>query len=111
MRMWKVDPTLLCRKHLLGEHLEMHIFANGMAEGNFYPGFVDGGLVELHSVDSRHEELVDEMTSRGYNHRSPIAPHYEQEAGQVNVAQNLLVLRERCQQCRERQDVRAAFHS
>ena len=26
MRMWMIDPTLLCRKHLLGEHGELHKF-------------------------------------------------------------------------------------
>jgi len=24
MRMWMIDPSLLCRKHLLGEHNEIH---------------------------------------------------------------------------------------
>lgn len=24
MRMWMIDPKLLCRKHLLGEHNEIH---------------------------------------------------------------------------------------
>ena len=26
MRQWMVDPRLLCRKHLLGEHVENHMF-------------------------------------------------------------------------------------
>jgi hypothetical protein len=26
MMMWMIDPVLLCRKHLLGEHGEIHKF-------------------------------------------------------------------------------------
>ena len=26
MRMWLVPPQLMCDQHLLGEHLEMHMF-------------------------------------------------------------------------------------
>ena len=26
MRMWMIDPTMLCTKHLLGEHVELHMF-------------------------------------------------------------------------------------
>lgn len=25
MRMWMVDPTIMCRQHLLGEHYELHV--------------------------------------------------------------------------------------
>jgi hypothetical protein len=105
MRMWNVDPKLLCRQHLLTEHLEMHCFANGMNEGNEYHGFVRNGTVDLEHVDARHEALAQEMLTRGYKHKSPMVPHYQFKGGKVDVARNLQILSERCQGCRERQGV------
>ena len=33
MRMWNVDPKLMCNKHLLGEHVEMHMFFGTIQKG------------------------------------------------------------------------------
>lgn len=98
-----MDPKVLCRRHLLGEHLETHMFANGLAEGNMFQGFADSGLVELDYVDQRHDELVAEMSARGYNHRSPLVAHYQPRSGHVDVKNSLQVLRERCKDCADRQ--------
>ena len=50
MRMWLVNPALLCRQHLLGEHVEMHMFAGHILEGYvLYPRFL-GDRVELPAV-------------------------------------------------------------
>jgi hypothetical protein len=34
MRMWLVDPALLCDKHLLGEHGELHKFQHCFVKGH-----------------------------------------------------------------------------
>ena len=33
MRMWNVDVTKMCNKHLLGEHVEMHMFVGIIIKG------------------------------------------------------------------------------
>ena len=33
MRMWMVDPQIMCRQHLLGEHTEMHMFVGTLKRG------------------------------------------------------------------------------
>ena len=33
MRDWKVNPKLLCRQHLLGNHLEVHMFVGTLRRG------------------------------------------------------------------------------
>ena len=75
MRVWDVDPSQLCRQHLLGEHRELHGLWNILKRGGggywHHPetqrwvGY-DGALWV------RHEALVREMSSRGYNHKSPL---------------------------------------
>lgn len=75
MRIWDVSPTILCRKHLLGEHRELHALWTIITEGK--KGYVNDPetkrwLGKLHALYNRHDELVDEMSKRGYNHQSPL---------------------------------------
>jgi hypothetical protein len=75
VRIWDVDPRLLCRKHLLGEHRELHGLWNiHVLEKSGYSRHPEtirwaGKLAALHA---RHELLVEEMTRRGYRHGSPL---------------------------------------
>jgi hypothetical protein len=99
MRMWGVEPGLLCRGHLLGEHLEMHMFAGAAAAGRSLKGYLLGGLVEVHNIGRRHRELAREMLARGYRHRSPLRLPRLRELGKVDIGGNLAELRRRCPEC------------
>ena len=59
--MWLVDPNLLCNRHLLGEHLEMHMFIGTIKKGSKINGYVEGGLCDPTKIIFRHDELADEM--------------------------------------------------
>lgn len=72
MRMWLVDPATMCRKHLLGEHVEMHMYLGSMLRRGQMTGYLEGNLLEPAVLFSRHEELAAEMASRGYKHASPM---------------------------------------
>lgn len=72
MRMWGVDPKFLCRNHLLGEHVEMHMFAGTIRKGISIQGYIDKKLVNPRLIKVRHDILVEEMKSRGYNHNSDL---------------------------------------
>jgi hypothetical protein len=101
MRMWMVDPKLLCRKHLLGEHGEIHKFRHNFVKKHKMNGRM--GQIEPAQMESRHNELSIEMTRRGYNHNSP----YEQPDIShlpemiVDVQESLAELCRRCEECRE----------
>mgnify|MGYP006173157627 CR=1 FL=1 len=77
MRIWDLDPALLCRAHLLGEHRELHGLWNILTQGK--TGYRrhpetrrwEGKLAALHR---RHEALAAEMGRRGYAHASPLDP-------------------------------------
>ena len=77
MRIWDLDPALLCRQHLLGEHRELHglwnIHTLGRRGYRAHPETVrwEGKLAALFA---RHERLVEEMRRRGYHHASPLDP-------------------------------------
>lgn len=77
MRIWDIEPELLCRSHLLGEHRELHGLWNILTRG--LRGYArhpetrrwEGRLAALYL---RHEALVREMDRRGYRHQSPLDP-------------------------------------
>lgn len=73
MRMWMTDPEKMCRKHLLGEHVETHMCLAIIKAGKSMTGYVTNNLVEPLSLMHRHEELAHEMARRGYNHKSPMS--------------------------------------
>ena len=104
MRMWGVPPQSLCRKHLLGEHVELHMFVGAINKNKSLSGFIEKNLVDILQIASRHTILVDEMARRGYNHQSEL-PEFEyepEEKGTVDVEANLNELSRRCPDCAHR---------
>ena len=75
MRIWDLEPCVLCRQHLLGEHRELHGLWNILTLGkrgySHHPETRrwEGKLAALYA---RHTALVAEMTRRGYAHHSPL---------------------------------------
>lgn len=103
MRQWNVNPAFLCTQHLLGEHCEMHMFSGCWCKGTSLTGYIDNGLIEIHSFIKRHDELAREMLKRGMNHKSPLSGEVTgDEIGYVDVEQNIKELKRRCKKCRER---------
>ncbi len=100
MRMWKLDPGRMCDRHLLGEHNEMHMFVGCILKGKSIAGYISRGLVEVHSIRERHDELAREMARRGFRHLSPLPEFPEFVAGRVDVEENIKELRRRCRRCR-----------
>ena len=75
MRVWDLDPGLLCRDHLLGEHREIHAVWSILTEGRRgYRNHPETRRWEgkLAALWARHERDVAEMRRRGYRHRSPL---------------------------------------
>lgn len=104
MRMWLVDPQTLCQRHLLGEHVELHMFVGTILKGNSISGYCHSGLCDPSKIITRHEELVAEMLRRGMQHNSPLKEFIVPDIlGVVDVANNLLDLAYRCSTCRKRQ--------
>ena len=106
MRMWMLPPEGMCRKHLLGEHVELHMLLGNMRRGKSIEGFLSGGLVDPQQLFARHEELVTEMTRRGFKHTSSIdacecASLAAQYAGRtsISIAANAAELHRRCPDC------------
>jgi hypothetical protein len=72
MRQWLINPRCMCVKHLMGEHVEHHMFVGSMKKKTRIDGFLENNLLEPMLLESRHAALADEMLRRGYNHKSPL---------------------------------------
>lgn len=99
MRQWMVDPRLLCRKHLLGEHVESHMFIGTLKKGKSLKGYINKGLVEVHNIKKRHKALAKEMKRRGMNHQSPLEDVPLYVLGKVDAEENIRELKRRCPDC------------
>lgn len=109
MRMWNVSAKFLCKNHLCAEHRELHALLGSMRKGISMDGYIRNGLVELDKIHSRHTSLAHEMTSRGYNHKTPIKKEeLTQELkkykkyGSVMPWNSMVELARRCPECRKR---------
>lgn len=97
--MWNVESRYLCRNHLLGEHVEMHTFVGCIRKFIRLDGYISKGLVEIHNIVKRHDELAKEMKRRGIQHNSPLVCSRLWEAGKVDVKKSEEILRGRCKKC------------
>ena len=91
MRMWMVNPRIMCRQHLLGEHVEIHMFIGTINRGKSVKGYLEKGLLEVHNLYNRHEELVKEMKWK-----------FVEKVGIIDKERNLNELISRCSKCEKR---------
>lgn len=79
MRIWFVSVSELDDRHLLGEHVELHVMANALIRGG--GGWYNHPATQmfrgkLGALYRRHEQQVAEMRRRGFTgHRTPFPVH------------------------------------
>lgn len=77
MRIWDVDPKLLCQKHLVAEHRELHGLWNILTKHECKGGYSKHPetlrwVGKTKALFNRHKTLVEEFNQRGYNHQTPL---------------------------------------
>ena len=109
MRMWMVEPVLMCSQHLRGEHVELHMFVGALCKRKSISGYIANDLLQPLAIQARHEQVIAELAKRGgWRHRSPIEQppiehlSTEQLNHVVNSEDSLAELLRRCPRCRER---------
>jgi len=95
MRIWDVNVKHLCRKHLLGEHRELHGLWNILTKGEGRGGYshhpeTKRWVGKTQALYNRHEALVKEMIKRGYNHQSPLDKRLVQGDGSQKIFINTI---------------------
>jgi hypothetical protein len=77
MRIWDVDPKLLCQKHLVAEHRELHGLWNILTKHGGNGGYSKHPetlrwVGKTKALFARHEALIREFRKRGFNHHTPL---------------------------------------
>ncbi len=117
MRMWLCNPRILCTKHLLGEHVELHMFVGCINKGFQIDGYLRNNLLQVDKILRRHNELKKEMINRGMNHKSDIVitkkliEYYGDYDHEIDTQCALNELLRRCSKCKDRYDKLAGEHS
>jgi len=108
VRIWDINPEILCRNHLLGEHRELHalwsIIVNKKKGYSKHPETLRW-VGKLKALYNRHELLVKEMKKRGYAHNSTLdkklaTGEEEQDEFIDNPDEQIKILREKGCDCK-----------
>ena len=101
MRLWLVNLKVMCNQHLLGEHVECHMFVGSINKGKNLDGYIKGGLLQFDKLVDRHKQLAEEMERRKMNHNSPlpVITKILKQNGKVDSEGNYKELCRRCEAC------------
>jgi hypothetical protein len=108
MRMWMVDPRIMCFKHLCREHCEVHRLVANLRKGRDVRSYLLRQVIDISSIYARHKELEDEIMARGGKLDSPLsvaecvafARWYGSTT--VNIGRSLADLSDCCKECRKK---------
>ena len=108
MRMWMVNPKIMCKQHLIGEYRELFTFMGAVREKKSISGYIKNNLLEPLSVKNRYEVLKSEMINRNYKPKKEFIVQdmnyisKKELNNKVNVHKSLNDLLNRCPECKKR---------
>lgn len=107
MRQWHVPCECLCDKHLLGEHVEHHMFSATIRDKKSIAGYIEDKLLWPHTLKVRHDTIASEMLARGMKHTSEYVKYdppfvLYTEFTETDQHNNPREIARRCMDCRER---------
>lgn len=95
-----VNPRIMCRQHLLGEHRELHAIAGMIRKRGALTASRE--FVEARLMHERHAEIETEMRRRGYVPRTAFPSVEPIDFGSVDREASMRELTRRCTVCRAR---------
>jgi len=98
-----LDPRIMCKKHILGEHGEIHKHRHNFVKKHSIKGRIFPIVqIEPASMKKRHDELAKYLNHKSEYEMPDIShlPHNQREA---KVDKNISIsdLSERCEVCRK----------
>jgi hypothetical protein len=108
IRMWMVDPRIMCTRHLCQEHCEIHRLVANLRKGRNVRKYLLQQVIDISSIYARHEEIEDEIIARGGKLDSPLSAvecvAFARWYGSVtiNMSRSLSDLSSCCKQCQKK---------
>lgn len=100
--MWNLPLRFICATHLVMEHNYIHQMYEAIKKGMSVKGFITGGFLDTKLIQTRHDDIEDEMSYRGFvSKRTPI--QYKDKIKEGNISQlNAMIEIKKCEDCRKR---------
>lgn len=115
MRMWMINPKMMCNKHLIEEHAGLHKFLSNIKFKSCLKRAVESKRIELISYQERHDLLEKEITNRNNKTKPtpitmPDLSHIEKEYFiHIDRAQSIRALCTLCNKCADKMSVKVGF--
>lgn len=114
MRMWMVNPKVMCREHLLGEYRELFTFLGTLRKKKRVDGYIRNDLLEPLALLARYHVLRDEMLRRGYRPRKVFTfvmsdldyLSEEHRNHRIDRSRSFCALVDRCPTCRRNAELK-----
>jgi hypothetical protein len=102
MRMWMIDPRLMCSQHITGEHGEIHKHRHNFVKGHSIAG--RKGQIEPRAMKRRHDELAKFLKNHKSPYEMPDLSGYDLRGFTVDKVKSATELWKRCPACRQKAD-------
>jgi len=104
MRMWMVDPKLMCTRHILGEHMEIHKHRHIFVKKHSISGRIKPIVqIEPMAMKKRHDQLVEYLKNHKSPYTLPDLSHLpdEEKYAKVDINYSYSDLISRCDKCKQ----------
>lgn len=101
--MWGIHPDYMCKKHIIGEHGEIHKHRHNFVKGHS----ILGRMYPVVQIDPKNMERRHDQLARYLNHKSPYKQpdlsHYSEDllSFEIDIEQSRKDLMDRCPKCKE----------
>lgn len=105
MRMWMLPPEMMCMKHIVGEHGEIHKHRHNFVKKHSIKGRIFPEVqIEPESMKKRHDELAEYLKNHKSPYEMPDLSHLPKgiKQARVNIDVSIRDLKNRCPKCREK---------
>lgn len=98
--MWMINPELMCQKHIVGEHGEIHKHRHNFVKKHSIKGRI--GQIEPKSMKERHDELALFLKNHNSPYTKPDISYLSEDElnSKVDPFQSITELKKRCPKCR-----------
>ena len=109
MRMWMLNPKIMCHNHLAGEWRELFTIVDHLQRKRKVDKYITNNCLELQSIQERYVELKKEKKRRKHKKFKQLPLDYdisylpqEHQEYKVDTEASLKDLLSRCEKCKRR---------
>ena len=112
IRMWAVHPKVMCRKHLMEEHNNLHKFVGMINKDTDLSKYREERFLDPKALPHRHGLIIKEFQRRGIKHTTPLSSKdintvkldWNDTRNKLDSYKDINEMYDNCKQCRRRID-------